>query len=222
MMTSSRSSIRVSILLLACLGFFDQCAQSQQFSFSEKGKKQPATVCYATLDHFDGVTLWLKPSNPADGSPLCSVQSPSSQNWQIHVQLSVDPSVFQGVGGGFPNSNPFRLGGPSVVNPGRMASSISEETRDVDLQRRDFQDQQRQAANQQSQPQNVSPPDVDLTTCKKRGTDSIETTINGSVLPVSGTISNISGGWVYLQKNGQATPQRYRLLDIISITIGSC
>ena len=76
MIASAKSLIQVIVLLSAILCVLDQSVNSQQFSFSQKGKKQPPAVCFATLDHFDGTTLWLKQSNPSAGSPACTVHHP--------------------------------------------------------------------------------------------------------------------------------------------------
>jgi hypothetical protein len=213
------SVMQLIALLLAILGYLDQSAIAQQFSFAQKGRRQPASSCYATLDHFDGTTLWLKQTVAPTGSLSCTGSSTSSLNWQIQIQLSPDLSVLQG---GFQNNNPFGTQGPNIVNPGRIASSIAEATKDVDLQHAELQERQRQAAIQNSRPQSVNPPDIDLTSCKTRGTDTIQTSVNGASLSVSGSIQDISGGWVRMQKTGEAQIQRFRLLDITSITIGSC
>jgi hypothetical protein len=210
-----KSVVHAALILCSAMAFFVQHAHSQQFSFSEKGKKQPASVCFAAFDHFDGTTLWLKQSNPPPGSTACAVQPRSSLNWKIQIQISPNLDAFQQPGD---FRNPFNGQGPNVVNPGRIASSIGQDSKDVDLQRADLQNAQKQDAN--SRP--PTPPDVDLTSCKTRGTDVVQTTINGSLVSITGTVTNISGGWVYVQKSGQSQPQKFQMLPIVSITIGGC
>lgn len=223
-MKSFKTTMQSAALILGVVASSSQFVPAQQFAFSEKGKTQPVIYCIASLDHFDGTTLWLKPVNTPAGYSACITQPLSAQKWQMVIQLTLPPDALNGSPANSENSSSGRWNkpGPNPVDPGRIASSIGQLTKDTDLQRAQVQIQAQSNQNQGSSQSDRNRPNIDLTDCKGCGTDSIQTTAGGSVSSVSGNIKSISNGWVDLQQKDMTQPQKYRMLNIVAITIGAC
>jgi hypothetical protein len=211
---SRASSVRYAAVLCGIALFAGRLLPGQQFTFLQKGKNQPAINCWSSLDRFDGTTLQLKQAAPPPGGSACPIQPISATAWQIVIQFS---SIAGLASGGAPKANaPWVAQAPAAIDPAHVASSIGQQTKDTGLQQAEVETQT-PASPPANQPQAVN-----LTNCRARGSDSIETGIGGSASTIQGTIQSIADGWVYLKTSGQAQVQKYKLLSILKITIGAC
>jgi hypothetical protein len=192
--------------------FAGRLLPAQQFTFLQKGKSQPGINCWSSLDRFDNPNLLLKQATPPPGGNACLIQPISALSWEIVIQLSAAADFTSG--GAPPASQRWLAQAPAVINPAHVASSIQEQTKDVLDRQVEAQNGATPSANQ--------PQAVNLKNCKVRGSDSIQASIGSSASTISGTITKIADGWVYLQQSGQAQPQKFRMLNILTITIGAC
>jgi hypothetical protein len=250
-MIAFKSNLVASVLLVSLAFGHLRHAICQEFLLEVKGKKSPPTVCSAALVSFDGSTVKIgqspdAASYKASGIAACTQTSLSPSELDITIALAgapdpgpapFDPNKMFPVAynfGGYQNEAASPI---AVLDTRSVANSTPTRTKDVMLQKAEIDKEaadRKQAVSTSTWGQGSVPaeqPDVfvgkiaaivDLTRCKGRCGDWIITLVGGSKNRISGKISSISGGWIWLQQPDNRVLQRFSLSMVSMIGLGAC
>lgn len=194
---------------------------ADELKAATKGKIDAVQTYFGDLQSFDGATLTFAvplPSAVGNGTAAITQQfqpiqtmaktfKPSETELEILLTVGVpqDP-----------------------INGGDFAASTQDRhTKDVDLQRKQYQAAQadHDRAQQQAQ-QNNQVEQRDLRKCSNAGADQViekdPDNEGKEKLPVNGKIISIKNGYVTLLRAADGQQKQYRLEDLSRIILGSC
>jgi hypothetical protein len=245
-----KSNLIVAVSIIAMVCGVAGRASGQGFAYAQKGKKGPPVLCSGSLAGFDGT--YVKISQPATSVyyeaqevAACTQTSLSPKELDITIDLAGGPNSDQAplnpsnpslceYYGGYQNGT---TPGGAALNTGSVGTSVPQKTKDVELLRYESENE---TANQKERETVDSPRTtgatggcgdqsgrknamiLDLTKCNGRQSDWITTLASGSPVRIPGTIGGISDGWVWMQRLGSKTAQRFSLSTVSMIGIGSC
>jgi hypothetical protein len=190
---------------------------ADELKTATKGKADAVQTYYGDLQSFDGTTLAfaVPMSRPAASGPEAARQMlvPPETMTMTFKPLEVEVEIRLNV------SDP-----QASINGTEFAQSTPDRyTRDVDLQRQQYQ--AAQAAHDKAQ-QNNQAEQRDLRRCSTPGGDQIierdHTHEGKELLPVTGKILSIKNGYAILKRVSDSQQQRYSLEDLSRIVLGSC
>ena len=250
-MIAKRNNAVVAPLLISLALAHLGRAIGQEFLLEAKGKKSPPMVCSAALVSFDGSAVKIAQSSDAvsykaSGIAGCTQTSLSPSEFDITIALAgapdpgpapFDPNKMLSVANNFGGYQNDATPPIAVLDTGSVANSTPTRTKDVLLQKVEIDKEaadRKQAVLTNTWGQGSVPAEpsdvfvgkiaaiVDLTKCKGRCSDWIITLVGGSKNRISGKISSISGGWIWLQQPDSKVLQRFSLSMVSMIGLGAC
>jgi hypothetical protein len=194
---------------LASFGIFclSSVAVADELKAATKGKSEPVHQLYGVIKSFDGTILTFEvPERDEPGQTRRPPGSPQTIAFEFKPSTTeVDL---------WPNINDPQ----APIDQNDYAMATKQETHDVGLR---IAQAQQAAAEKQAAEKEKKTEQRDLTKCKAPGKDQIIEK-GPSKTPVRGQIGSIKEGFLTITRSSDKQTRKYRLDDLVQITLGSC